>query len=210
MSLDLAFDGGSRAHPQPRLQNRGQLPPLPGAQDHDQFIALVRALSGDGRATPAGRPGHDPQAVRLPAKSQRAAVAERTQCVQLLSLAGLPVQVAPQPGLALDQERLGQPLGISLAPGGPAGHGDDRSTPRIDRNPQEPGPSRAPDRAFEAPARQSKRCAPLGRRRHATRVPPRTTSRSTARPRGRRRPGIAGHSGRTVQAQESHGATSPN
>ena len=108
--------------------------------------------------------------MQLAPKQERAAVAKRAHRFQLGPLAGLPVEVPAQPRLALGDERFGKPLGFALRPSRPCRDRDNGRVPRIDREPQEPRPGRAPDRAFEAAAGKAERSSPFGRRRHRTRV----------------------------------------
>lgn len=102
--LDLALDRGARPHPQPGLEDRGQIASLSRAGPHDQLIAIVATFASDRGATSTGRRSQDTQPVRLPAKQERATVAERTQRVEFRSLALLAFEVPPQPDLALGHE----------------------------------------------------------------------------------------------------------
>ena len=170
MRIDLAFDRSAGANPQPGLQDGRELSLLARTQVHHQLVAFVAANPGHYGAAATGRAGHYTKTVRLSAKPEHAAVAERAQCRDLSVLPGLPIEVPPKPRLALGHERLSQPLRLSLASGGPRWDRDDCGVPRIDGQSNEPCPGRPPDGAFEPPCRQPQRRAPFGRRRHRTRV----------------------------------------
>ena len=165
------------------------------ANSDDQLVALVRALAADRRSLPRRSAGHDPQAMRLTSETKEAAVVERSELRQLLGLAGLPVQVPPQPRLALGHERFGQPLGVTFRASRPRRDRHQRRVPGIHREAEVARPNRTPDRAFEPPARQPERGAPFGRRRrHCAKSTAGDTPRARrgrARPRGRRRPSQA-------------------
>jgi hypothetical protein len=68
VAFNLTLNGGPGAHPQPRLQDRGQFPPLPGAGTDDQLVAAIAALAGHDRSTPTRSRRLDAQPVRLTAE----------------------------------------------------------------------------------------------------------------------------------------------
>jgi len=165
MAIDLALDRGSGSDPEPGLQDRCQLPAFARSNPDDQLVALVRALTADDRALPSCPAGHDPQAVRLSAEPEETAIAERSELRQLLVLAGLSLQVPPQPGLALGHERLGEALGLASGASRSRGDGDDGDVPGIDCQTKVAGSHRSPDRELEGASGEPERGAPLGRRR---------------------------------------------
>jgi hypothetical protein len=68
VAFNLTFDGSPGAHPQPRLQDRGQFPPLPGAGTDDQLVAAIATLASHDSATPTRSRRLDAQPVRLTAE----------------------------------------------------------------------------------------------------------------------------------------------
>ena len=172
VSVDLAVDRSAGANPQPCLQDGRQLPPLTGAQAHDKLVAFVATLATDCGSATDRLSGHDPETVRLSAEPEHAAVAGGPQRRELRVLAGLPVEVPPQPRLAFGRKRLRQTLSLSPAASGPRRNRHDGHVPGIDGQADETGTGRSTDGAFEPPRRQPQRRSPFGRRRHGRSVAP--------------------------------------
>ncbi len=166
MAIDLALNRGPGADPEPGLEYRRQVPALGRSNVDHQLVALVRAYAADGRSLTSRSVGQDAKAVRFPAESDETAIAERPEFHKLLVLAGLAVQVADQPWLALGHERSGESLGVASGAGRSSRDGDDCHVPGIDRQTQVAGARRAPDRELDGVAGEPQRGTPLGRRRH--------------------------------------------
>ena len=103
--------------------------------------------------------------MRLSPEPEETAITERSELRQSLGLAGLSLQVSPQPRLALGHERLGQAFGIAFRASRPGGDGDDGNVPWIDSQTKMAGSRRSSDREFEGTSGEPERGAPLGRRR---------------------------------------------
>jgi hypothetical protein len=95
---DLGVDGDAGPFAEPGLEDAVDPIPVAGDQGHLELVARLPTDPGDGRAT--ATTGGDPEAVQLAAVADRGSIRETAASRKLGSLAGLTLQVTPDPGLA--------------------------------------------------------------------------------------------------------------
>lgn len=113
MPIDLAPDELRRALPEPLAEHPLERAPIARRRRDDECIPFVVAAPGDARPAHglATGPGTEVKAMELAAIADEAPVDEPAACLQHLPNTPLALEMAPQPRLALLQERLDDPLG---------------------------------------------------------------------------------------------------
>jgi hypothetical protein len=109
----------------------------------DELVAFLAAAALHGRAPASASIVANPDPVRLAAKEDEAAVASPAAGLRRVALPGLPIQVAQDPRLALDEERLDPRLRMRPAAARLEGDRHDQPVAVVDRDAQTARTSRA-------------------------------------------------------------------
>ena len=159
VACDLDGDRASGLLAEPGFENGRDGATLGGCDTHDEFVDLEAGLPGHRR--PSRRPSTvdrlDSKHVQLPPEADPRAVTKPSAGGDFGALLGVFAEMTPEPRLTLGEEGLDLAFGMGPTAAGRRRDGDDDTEPRIDRDSQPAGPSRAAEGIGRKPARHRTR-----------------------------------------------------
>ena len=102
ISASMAVRARGRSH---ASRTAASGPPVGRGEPHDQLVLVGAPDALDRGAASTGRRGHDPQPMELAAEPDGRPVPQAAARDEDRAVAGHPLEVAPQPRLALGEER---------------------------------------------------------------------------------------------------------
>lgn len=136
MSGDLALDGGPRPRLEPREQDGPRRPAVWGGHPDDDLVLVGSADAFDRRAADPCPGGLDTEAMEVAPEPEDGTIAQAAASIELGALAGLPIEVPPEPRLALAEEGLDVRFRTGPTPAPAQRDGHDHTSVRVDDDPQ--------------------------------------------------------------------------
>jgi hypothetical protein len=151
---DRAVDRQLRLMAEPTLQDAVDPVAIPRDQRHVKLEA--RRGHDPAHRRPTARRRRDSQPVELAAVADRRAVGQPASSHQLGTFARDPIQMAPDPALAIPEERVDPCLGVGPAATCRRRDGDDETEVRVDRDPEMTRSSRVAKNVLERGAQRDR------------------------------------------------------